>query len=148
MKSFRTAFALTLTLNLLLAVGLAFLWWQSNSKKSRAENVQEQSAATPSMASQDEVPLVPSSTETPLAPVQLTPQRLQSIGVQFGVVQSEISRGRDSHGRNGRGRMRLASHMFRFGFPVGVQEVFADSTYQYVRKGPASLDVIYQVPIL
>ena len=72
--------------------------------------------------------------ETPLAPVQLTPQRLQSIGVKTGLVEAKpVEDEVRTVGNVEVDETRLACVQVRF--PGWIQKVFADSTYQYVRKG-------------
>ncbi|HEY1469871.1 MAG TPA: efflux RND transporter periplasmic adaptor subunit, partial [Candidatus Acidoferrum sp.] len=72
--------------------------------------------------------------ETPLAPVQLSAERLQSIGVKFGVVsrksvQDEIR----TTGTVAIDETRLSYVQTRISGHI--EKVFADATYQYVRKG-------------
>lgn len=71
--------------------------------------------------------------ETPLAPLQLSPQRLQSIGTKTGVV--EMKSIHDEIRATGNVEVdeeRLAYVQVRF--PGWIQKVFANATYQYVRK--------------
>src|SRR5271157_5459191 len=91
MKNYRSAFAVTLALNVLLAAGLAFLWWRSNPTKTKREAAPQQTAGTPSAeaSASGMATAPPAPTETPLVPVQLTPQRLQSIGVKTGMVEAK-----------------------------------------------------------
>src|SRR5262249_16683035 len=91
MKNYRRAFTLTLALNVLLAAGLAFLWWRTNPTKTKREPAAQQTAGTPSAdASAGGMgTALPAPTNAPLVPVQLTPQRLQSIGVKTGMVEAK-----------------------------------------------------------
>ncbi len=72
--------------------------------------------------------------DAPLAPVQLTPERMQSIGVQTGTVEykqlSDDIRATGTVDIN----ERLLSYV-QVRFPGYIRKVFADATYQYVRKG-------------
>jgi Cu(I)/Ag(I) efflux system membrane fusion protein/cobalt-zinc-cadmium efflux system membrane fusion protein len=72
--------------------------------------------------------------ETPLAPVQLTPERMQSIGVRTGTVEykqlSDEIRATGTVDIN----ERLLSYV-QVRFPGYIRKVFANATYQYVRKG-------------
>ncbi|WP_263365733.1 efflux RND transporter periplasmic adaptor subunit [Edaphobacter bradus] len=72
--------------------------------------------------------------ETPLVPVQLTPERMQSIGVQTGTVEykqlSDDIRATGTVDIN----ERLLSYV-QVRFPGYIRKVFANATYQYVRKG-------------
>jgi RND family efflux transporter MFP subunit len=72
--------------------------------------------------------------ETPLVPVQLTPERMQSIGVRMDAVEykrlSDDIRATGSVDIN----ERLLSYV-QVRFPGFIRKVFANATYQYVRKG-------------
>ena len=72
--------------------------------------------------------------ETPLVPVQLTPERMQSIGVRTGTVEykqlSDDIRATGTVDIN----ERLLSYV-QVRFPGYIRKVFANATYQYVRKG-------------
>jgi RND family efflux transporter MFP subunit len=72
--------------------------------------------------------------ETPLVPVQLTPERMQSIGIRTGTVEykqlSDDIRATGTVDIN----ERLLSYV-QVRFPGYIREVFANATYQYVRKG-------------
>jgi RND family efflux transporter MFP subunit len=73
-------------------------------------------------------------TEPLLGPVQLSPQRLQSIGVKTGEVESKDVKDRvQTSGNVAVDETKLAYVQVRFsGY---ILKVFADATYQYVRKG-------------
>lgn len=75
-----------------------------------------------------------------LAPIQLTSERMQSIGVQTGEVQSKAIS--DSIRATGNVDIdeRLISYV-QVRFPGYIRKVFADATYQYVRKGEALFTV-------
>ena len=72
--------------------------------------------------------------ETPLVPVQLTPERMQSIGVQTGTVEykqlSDDIRATGTVDIN----ERLVSYV-QVRFPGYIRKVFANATYQYIQKG-------------
>ncbi len=72
--------------------------------------------------------------DSPLVPVQLTPERMQSIGVQVGTV--EYKQLRDDIRATGGVDIneRLVSYV-QVRFPGYIRKVFANATYQYVRKG-------------
>jgi RND family efflux transporter MFP subunit len=134
MKTNRTGFLLALTGNVLLAALLVGVWLHYRAVKPMADaqtkqpNSSSQDSITASMEKPSESP------EVPLVPVQISPQRLQSIGVKTGtverrVVQDEIR----TTGNVAVDERRLAYVQVRFsGY---IQKVFADATYQYVRKG-------------
>jgi RND family efflux transporter MFP subunit len=92
-------------------------------------------AAGPSPTANEPAPSMPEQkTEAPLVPVQLTPERMQSIGVKTGAVEyKQLS---DDIRATGTVDIdeRLLSYL-QVRFPGYIRKVFADATYQYVRKG-------------
>jgi Cu(I)/Ag(I) efflux system membrane fusion protein/cobalt-zinc-cadmium efflux system membrane fusion protein len=76
----------------------------------------------------------PAVTEAPLVPVQISPQRLQSIGVKTGKVERKsVADEIRTTGSVAVDERRLAYVQVRFsGY---IQKVVADATYQFVRKG-------------
>jgi len=137
MSNYRRAFVVAVAFNVLLAGGLAFVWWRSHPKQARGSASQPQPAAVPAsgQASGGEMGKEASNpSETPLVPVQLTPQRLQSIGVKTGIVEAKpVQDEIRTVGNVEVDETRLAYVQVRF--PGWIQKVFADSTYQFVRKG-------------
>ena len=132
MKNYRTGFLLTLTTSIILALALVGLWLHY--RATRAPGTESQSANSSAQGSASGAPAAETQTEAPLAPVQLSPERLQSIGVTTGeveqkVVQDEIR----TTGSIAVDETRLAYVQVRFsGY---IQKVFADATYQYIRTG-------------
>ena len=75
-----------------------------------------------------------SSAASPLAPVQLTPQRLQEIGVTTAtVVMKDLSDNLNVPGNVDIDEEKLAYVQTRF--PGWIQDVYANATYQFVHKG-------------
>lgn len=132
MKNYRTGFLLTLTTSIILALLLIGLWLHYRSTKSTSPRSQSASLSTEN--SGPSTPPTATPAETPLAPIQLSPERLQSIGVTTGEVeQKAVEDEIRTTGNIGVDETRLAYVQIRFsGF---IQKVFADATYQYVRKG-------------
>jgi Cu(I)/Ag(I) efflux system membrane fusion protein/cobalt-zinc-cadmium efflux system membrane fusion protein len=134
MKTYRTGFLLALIGNIVLAVVLAGLWLHYRGAKpmTDADTKKANSAAQDSMANSMAAP--PASTEVPLVPVQISPQRLQSIGVRTGKVERKLVADEiRTTGNVAVDERRLAYVQVRFsGY---IQKVFADATYQYVREG-------------
>src|SRR6266404_1760657 len=134
MKTYRIGFLLALIGNIILAVILVGLWLHYRAPKpmADAETKKANSAAQDSMANSMVSP--PASTEAPLVPVQISPQRLQSIGVKTGKVERKsVADEIRTTGSVAVDERRLAYVQVRFsGY---IQKVFADATYQYVRKG-------------
>ena len=131
MRSYRTGFLLALVGNVVLVGILAGLWWHSRTPEPSGQS--KQGGIVPEASSNPSAP-TPTSSETPLVPVQLSPQKLQSIGVktsevEYKIVGDEIR----ATGNVAVDETRLAYVQTRFsGY---IQKVFADATYQYVRKG-------------
>lgn len=77
---------------------------------------------------------MPQSQGAVLAPVQLTPERMQSIGVKTGTVEyKQLSDDIRATGTVDIDQRLLSYVQVRF--PGYIRKVFADATYQYVRKG-------------
>ncbi len=134
MKSYRNAFLAALAVNVALAAGVLTLWWYGGKRHvPRTEGAQPQAATGPAAGSGTATaPAAPA--EAPLVPIQLTPQRLQSIGVTTGeakykVVHKEIR----TVGNVEADERRLSYIQIRF--PGWIQKVFANSTFQFIRKG-------------
>jgi RND family efflux transporter MFP subunit len=92
-------------------------------------------ASGPPATAQEPKPSMPErKMDTPLVPIQLTPERMQSIGVQTGAVEykqlSDDIRATGTVDIN----ERLLSYV-QVRFPGYTRKVFANATYQYVRKG-------------
>jgi membrane fusion protein, copper/silver efflux system len=137
--SYRTGFVLALMGNIILAVVAGALWLGfHHSKIAGATNP---TAKTPVEASaSNSAPAAPESSEAQLVPVQISAQRLQSIGATAGKVERKVVEvGIRTTGAVAVDETRLAYVQVRFtGF---VQKVFADATYQYVSKGQPLLNI-------
>src|ERR1700756_1995196 len=91
-KNYRWAFEGAVLMNIFLAAGLGYVWWTSHGRgttqKPATEGSESVGQATGGQsAGVSSGGASPAAPETPLAPVQLTPQRLQSIGVETGTVE-------------------------------------------------------------
>jgi len=147
MKHYRRAFFATLAVTLGLASALVWTWWRShvqtthrsiqaastsNSGNPGGTGFQAGSGANPESTSG--APGQPNPSETPLGPVQLSPQRLQSIGVKTGTA--EIKDVHDEVRATGDvevDEQRISYVQVRF--PGWIQKVYANAAYQYVRRG-------------
>ena len=130
MNNYRNAFIATLIVAAALAAGLIYFWQESRNAKPMP--MPEQTAAQP----QQPAPAAPvaESAQPNLVPIQLSPQRMQSIGVTFAQVKRErVSDELRVTGSVDIDEQRLAYVQTRF--PGWIQRVFVDATYQYVRKG-------------
>jgi len=134
MKTYRTGFLVALIGNIVLAVVLVGLWLHYRSAKPMADAETKQANSSPQESMATSMATPPESTEAPLVPVQISPQRLQSIGVKTREVERKLVADEiRTTGNVAVDERRLAYVQVRFsGF---IQKVFADATYQYVRKG-------------
>jgi len=126
-------------LNVLLAGALGVLLWRF--ERRAGPRPQAASAAPPSEPSQPKSPASGSSGETApasaparLIPIQLSPQRLQSIGVKTGPVRVKDVHNLIRTAGNVDVDEQLESTV-QIRFAGWIQKVFVNSTYQYVRKG-------------
>jgi RND family efflux transporter MFP subunit len=134
MRNYRNAFLMAVAGNLVLIAILGGFWWRSHRIAPRPYSSPAPSnGAGSQVVGSTDMP-APAQTETPLAPVQLSVERMQSIGVKFGVVARKavhdeirttgtvaIDETRISYVQT-----RISGH---------IEKVYADATYQYVRKG-------------
>jgi RND family efflux transporter MFP subunit len=140
MKTYRTGFLLALIGNIVFAAVLAGLWLHYRAAKPMADAETKPSNPSAQDLTDSSTSTPPASTEAALVPVQISPQRLQSIGVKIGEVERKsIEDEIHATGNIAVDETRLAYVQVRFsGY---VQKVFADATYQYVRKGQPLLTV-------
>lgn len=132
MKSYRKAFWVALAANAVLAAIVVALWSGAWTMKPAGRSAAQASAvgvamnAGPAKGSEE--------TEPPLAPLQVSPGRLQRIGLTTGKVSSEpVEDQIATTGNVAVDETRIAYIQLRFsGY---IQKVFIDATYQYVRKG-------------
>ncbi len=125
---------------------LAAIWAYRSAKQSHATNAPvsgdvQPVASGPSSdatksASSSPMPgmSVPESKEAALVPIQLTPERMQSIGVKTGTVEYKIL----SDDIRATGTVDIDERLLSYvqvRFPGYIRKVFANATYQYVRKG-------------
>ena len=134
MRNYRNAFVFALVGNLALLGILGGLWWHSSRRGDTGAAMQatptEMLSSSPNGPESAE--MVPH--EATLVPVQLSPERLQSIGVRMGRVERKsISDEIRVTGNVAVDETKLAYVQTRY--PGYIQKVFADATYQYLRKG-------------
>ena len=140
MKTYRTGFILTLIGNIVLISVLAGLWWHFRVPKSDMQMGLQPSNPVEEVTAASTPAPPAASEEAALVPVQISPQRLQNIGVKTGLVERKpIEDEIRTTGNVAVDETRLAYVQVRFsGF---VQKVFVDATYQYVRKGQPLLTI-------
>jgi RND family efflux transporter MFP subunit len=134
MKTYRTGFLLALIGNIVLAVVLVGLWFHYRAAKPMPDAETKPSNSTAQDPMANSMATSPASTEAPLVPVQISPQRLQSIGVKTGKVERKLVADEiRTTGSVAVNERKLAYIQVRFsGY---IQKVFVDATYQYVHKG-------------
>ena len=131
MKNYRAAFLLAVAGNILLAAALAAFWWYSHAS---GRAVPAASGGLTMTRPRDSQPSAPAAAEAPLVPVEISAQRLQSIGVKHGVVERKtVSNDISTAGNIAVDETQLAYVQLRFS--GSIQKVFVDATYQFVRKG-------------
>lgn len=134
MKTYRTGFLIAISVNVLLVAVPAGFWWHYRSSlpvtaaKAEASTLPTQDA-TKALAMPEGA-----NAEAPLVAVQISPQRLQSIGVKTGsVTRKAVEDEIDTTGNVAVDETKLAYVQVRYsGY---VEKVFVDATYQYVQKG-------------
>jgi RND family efflux transporter MFP subunit len=103
-------------------------------KAPMSEDMQLVASGPPATANEPKPSMPDMKMDVPLVPVQLTPERMQSIGVQTGMVEykqlSDDIRATGTVDIN----ERLLSYV-QVRFAGYIRKVFANATYQYVRKG-------------
>jgi RND family efflux transporter MFP subunit len=133
-RTYKQAFVITSFLCAVLVGVLAYVVWGRSYLEKTTEN------SGPVVFKGPEQPEAPSpatgtgDASAPLTPVQLSPQRLQAIGVKIAVVEKkEVSNTLRVPGNVEMNQRQLVYVQTRF--PGWIQKVFANATYQYVRKG-------------
>src|SRR5215470_8088723 len=133
---YRRAFGVSVVICILLTAALLFVIFRKERKPSAAEETSVVVAKGPDAASQQQAVGNDGSegSAPPLTPVQLSPQRLQAIGVKTALVESK-----NIHDELGApGNVDINEQQVSYvqtRFPGWIQKVFANATYQYVHKG-------------
>jgi Cu(I)/Ag(I) efflux system membrane fusion protein/cobalt-zinc-cadmium efflux system membrane fusion protein len=147
MKTYRTGFLLAVIGNVVLASVLAGVWWHSQTSRPTTSSALEAmpTSNTPD-STQSSIARAAAMPEMPVPPLQISRERLQSIGVKTGAVERKAVE--DEIRTTGNvvvDESRVAYVQLRYsGY---IQKVFVDATYQYVRKGQP-LFTIYSPDIL
>jgi membrane fusion protein, copper/silver efflux system len=124
-KTYKTAFILSLLVTLALASVLGWIWI----KPRTPEATQKTAAAAPVSET-----LAPNAQpDIPTGPVQLTPERMQAIGVRLGKAEmQDVTDEIRAAGNVEVDERRIAYVHTRF--PGWIRNVYADATYQFVHK--------------
>jgi RND family efflux transporter MFP subunit len=133
MKTYRSAFFTTLTTLVAVAGFAGWLFWRStlNPVKNGIESSASSTTGNEPINSTDSSSPQP---DTPLAPIQLTPQRMQSIGVKIGTVESKsVNDEIRSYGNVQANERRFAYVQTRYA--GWIRQVYADAVGDFVEKG-------------
>ena len=145
--NYRRAFWIAVTTTVVLAIVTSVLWWRlshaqttsqagSSSASGSMEGVPQTSAGNASGSEPGSAgdPQVSNMQETPRAPIQLTPQRMQSIGIVLGKVESKpVNSELRFYGNVQVDERRLAYVQTRF--TGWIRKVYADATGNFIGKG-------------
>jgi len=138
---YRPAFMITLVVCIALAVVAGALAWRLRRGAAMMQGATAASSAmvsdTPTASSAAPMPAgagEPGSAEPALHPIQLSPQRLMSIGVRMGTVEAKpVSREIRAVGNVVVDERRLSTVQLRFA--GWIRTVYVDATYDYVKQG-------------
>jgi len=134
-RLYRQAFFIALTASIVLAVGVGYLLLHRNHPLPPAD-IGDPVVAHGPAASGTSAPkgMVPSSAEPHIDPIRILPQRLQQIGVTTAIAQMKNVNDKLSVPGNVDIDEQSISYV-QTRFAGWIQNVFANATYQYVRKG-------------
>ena len=144
-RTYRRAFWIVVSVAVALAIVASGLWWRLSHTGVPQPNANSMADSMPGMATTS--PNSPSPEEgsagetqagrmqdVPLAPIQLTPQRMQSIGVVLGKVESKsVSSDLRFYGNVQVDERRQAYVQTRFA--GWIRKVYADATGNFIGKG-------------
>ena len=145
-NTYRRAFWIALTTTVALAILASVLWWRLShagassqlGNSSASESMKAMAQTSPANDSGSEPgaagdPQTGSMQETLLAPIQLTPQRMQSIGVEIGKVESKpVNTELRFYGNVQVDERRQAYVQTRFA--GWIRKVYADATGNFIGK--------------
>jgi RND family efflux transporter MFP subunit len=135
-RSYQIVLAAAVVLCILLTTALAYVISQRNRVAPNAASQDPVIARGPEPSSPpvSSPGTAPAAAGPALATVQLSPQRLQEIGVTLATAElKDVSDNLSAPGNVDIDEERLSYVQTRF--PGWIQNVFANATYQYVRKG-------------
>ena len=137
MRTYQLALAAAVAVCVLLAAALAYVLLHHSNPAPPTTAFDNPVIASGPAATQPAPPSSSASSageQTPLAPIQLSPQRLQEIGVTTATVAfKDVNDNVNVPGNVDIDEEKLAYVQTRF--PGWIQDVYANATYQYVRKG-------------
>src|SRR5438445_926520 len=146
-NNYRRAFWIAMSTTILVAIVASVLWWRlghggassqsvnssaSESREAMANTSSANTSGSESGAGGDAQ--AGNMQETPLAPIQLTPQRMQSIGIVLGKVESKsVNSELRFYGNVQVDERRQAYVQTRFA--GWIRKVYADATGNFIGKG-------------
>ena len=140
-EKYRRAFLAALIAFIVVAGVAAWLWWHSpfnpmargsqpTVTTSAGSETSQSTTDSPASAAGSTAP----QSDTPLAPIQLSPQRMQSIGVKVGTVESKVMSDEiRSYGNVQPNERRFAYMQTRFA--GWIRQIYADATGDFIAKG-------------
>lgn len=134
-RTYKQAFVISAVICFVLVGALLYVIRGRRYLSSANDNSSPVMAKGPDVSERPSTQATPSSdTPVPLVPLQLSPQRMQAIGVKTALVAMQsASKELRVPGNVDLNQRQLAYVQTRF--PGWIQKVFANATYQYVRKG-------------
>jgi RND family efflux transporter MFP subunit len=138
-RNYKNAFWAVLALNIAMLFGFGVYWWRLRQNTqpvtTQLKSMGGGDTASPhSDALQGAAPSAAPNQGPALAPVQLTPQRMQAIGVKLGTAEMKMVYDEIRvTGNVDLDERKLAYVQTRF--PGWLRKVYADANYQFVRKG-------------
>jgi RND family efflux transporter MFP subunit len=135
-RAYQIALAVAVSVCILLAAALAYVLIPRYQTAPEASSSVQVVARGPEVTGQTKLSrsAEPAGTEPTLSPVQLSPRRLQEIGVTTAIAAiKNVSDDLSVPGNVDIDEEKLSYVQTRF--PGWIQDVFANATYQYVRKG-------------
>ncbi|HET8824028.1 MAG TPA: efflux RND transporter periplasmic adaptor subunit, partial [Terriglobales bacterium] len=127
--NYRRLFVIAVLLNVVLAAGVYWIW-----RSSRPATVAVPTPAEHPPMEGFTLNAPPEGSAPELTPVELSPERMQAIGVRTGRIEyKNIESDIRATGSVEQDERRLAYVQTRY--PGWIKEVFVSATYQYVKKG-------------
>jgi RND family efflux transporter MFP subunit len=131
---YRRAFFAALSASIVLAIGVAALTWRLHTESTADAVAQTFTSAKAPADTSAERTSAPAPAGIPLAPVQLSPQRMQSIGVQIGRVEPKTVNDELRLYGNVEVNERRVSYV-QSRVAGWIREVYVGATGDLVRKG-------------
>jgi RND family efflux transporter MFP subunit len=140
-EKYRRAFLVALIALIAVAGFAAWLWWRSpfnpmarGSQPTVAASVGSETSQAITEPTASAADATAPQSDTPLAPIQLSPQRMQSIGVKVGTVESKVMSDEiRSYGNVQPNERRFAYVQTRFA--GWIRKIYADATGDFIAKG-------------